>query len=56
LLEDEPLTPREVDEFSKMVGTTMRIAVEQLHLSKLTEFLEKSKTRNADVPPSSTDE
>ncbi len=54
LLEDKPLTPQEVDEFSKMVGTTMRIAVEQLHLSKPTEFLEKSEARNADVPPSST--
>lgn len=30
LLEDEPLTPQEVHEFSKMVGTTMRVAAEQI--------------------------
>jgi len=30
LLEDEPLTLQEVHEFSKMVGTTMSVAVEQI--------------------------
>lgn len=30
LLEDEKLTPQEVHEFSEMVGTTMRVATEQL--------------------------
>lgn len=53
LLEDEKITPEEVDKFSNMVGTTMRIAVEQLTLPKSTAQEEKSKARSTATVPSS---